>query len=245
MPERSFSPRISPNFNRLTESLMSLINSRKERFSAYFDAMIKDHGCLRALNRNFHQISAEGFPKAYRSNHPSPSFVKKLKHVHGVNTILSIRRADTTGAYLLEKDACEHYGIELVNHTMSSRDMPRVEDILKMKELLETMAYPILIHCKSGADRAGMASVFYKHFIEKVPIIEALAQLSFKFGHIRWADTGKLDFFFEKFLEFAAEHPDVSFLDWVENHYDRDQLNAEFKAEGWANIVVNKLLRRE
>ena len=224
---------------------MSLFNSRKERFKAYFDAMIKDHGCLRALNRNFHQISAEGFAKAYRSNHPSPSFVKKLKNEYSVNTILSIRRADTTGAYRLEKDACDDYGIELINHTMSSRDMPKVEDILKMKQLLETMQYPILIHCKSGADRAGMTSVFYKHFIEKQPISEALAQLSLRYGHIRWAETGKLDYFFEAYLEFAKQHPDISFIDWVQNHYNRDELNATFKAKGWAKIVVNKILRRE
>lgn len=220
---------------------MERLNTKSGRFIAHLQAWFIDHEILRVLFRNFYALSAD----AYRSNHPSPRFIKKLKKEVGLNTIISMRRADKTGQYRLEKEACDNLGITLVHLTMSSRSFPDVENILKAKEILETATYPILIHCKSGADRAGLMSVFYKHFILKQPIKQALSELSMKYGHFRWADTGKLDYFFDDFLQFESQHPEITFLDWVENHYNKTDLDQSFKAEGWANIVVNKILHRE
>lgn len=220
---------------------MAHLQSKLGRFRAHLEAWFIDHEILRVLFRNFYSISKD----AYRSNHPSPGFIKKIHKNLGIKTIISMRRADTTGQYLLEKEACEVAGISLINLPMSSRSLPEVENILKAKETLETAEYPILIHCKSGADRAGLMSVFYEHFIEHKSIEESLKQLSMKYGHFRWAETGKLDYFFDSFLEFQKKHPDISFLEWVTEHYDKPALNATFHSSGWANIVVNKILRRE
>ncbi len=220
---------------------MAQLNTRWGRIKAHLEAWFKDHEILRVLFRNFYALS----DKAYRSNHPSPAFIKKMHKNHGLKTIISLRRADTTGQYLLEKEACDQLGITLCHIPMSSRSLPDVENILKAKALLETAEYPILIHCKSGADRAGLLSVFYEHFIEHKPIEESLKQLSMKYGHFRWAETGKLDYFFDAFLTFQKENPDVAFIDWVTQHYDKPALNECFQSAGWANIVVNKILRRE
>ncbi len=220
---------------------MSKLNTKTGRIIAHLEAWFIDHEILRILYRNFYKLSDQ----AFRSNHPSPGLIRKLHEKYGLKTIVSLRTADTTGQYLLEKEACDQLGITLINHTMSSRAFPSKENIFKAKAILESAQYPILIHCKSGADRAGLMSVFYKHFILKQPIQEALSELSMKYGHFRWAETGKLDYFFDTFLAFEKQHPGTSFLDWVEHHYDPEQLNQEFKTKGWANIVVNKILHRE
>lgn len=220
---------------------MSRLSTPWGRFSAHLQAWFVDHEILRILYRNFFQLS----PNAFRSNHPSGRFIKKLHQQYGLKTIISLRRADTTGQYLLEKEACDQLGIKLEHILMSSRELPHKDKILLSRDTLLHADYPILIHCKSGADRAGLMSVFYRHFVLNEPINEARKELSMKYGHFRWADTGKLDYFFDAFTRFAEEHPDVSFIEWVENHYDREALDTEFKAAGWANIVVNKLLRRE
>jgi len=220
---------------------MERLKTKKERFFAHLEAWFVDHEILRVLYRNFHKLSND----AFRSNHPSPVFIKKLKKDNQVKTIISMRKADSTGQYRLEKQTCDDIGITLINHPMSSRRFPDANKIIQAKTILEEAEYPILIHCKSGADRAGMMSVFYKHFILKQPIKQALSELSMKYGHFRWADTGKLDVFFEAFLQFEQQNPNISFTEWVQDHYDKPKLNAEFHAEGWANIVVNKILRRE
>ena len=156
-----------------------------------------------------------------------------------------MRKANSSASYVLEKEACDKLNINLINHPMSSRKLPKKEMVLKAKELLETTEYPILIHCKSGADRAGLMSVFYMHFVEKQPIEEAVKQLSVKYGHFRWADTGKLDFFFDHFFKYKKDNPEIEFIDWVTNIYDREAIDGQFHSSGWANIVVNKILHRE
>lgn len=220
---------------------MERLKTKKGRLFAHLEAWFVDHEILRVLYRNFYKLSND----AFRSNHPSPAFIKKLKKANHVKTIISMRRADSTGQYRLEKQACDDIGITLINHPMSSRSFPDANKIMQAKSILENADYPILIHCKSGADRAGMMSVFYKHFILKQPIKQALSELSMKYGHFRWADTGKLDVFFEDFLQFEQQNPNISFTEWVQDHYDKPKLNEEFHAEGWANLVVNKILRRE
>ncbi len=60
------------------------------------------------------------------------------------------------------------------------------------------------MHCKSGADRAGIMSVLYRHYRLGLPIEEALEQLSFKYLHIKQGKTGVLDYTFERYLTDAA-----------------------------------------
>ena len=220
---------------------MEKLSTRWGRIKAHLDAWFVDHEILRMAYRNFYALSS----RAFRSNHPSATFLAKLQKKYGLKTVISLRRADESGQYLLEKEACDRLGIRLINHPMSSRSLPDVDKVLEAKRILEQAEYPILIHCKSGADRAGLMSVFYQHFIEGKPLQKAVKQLGMKYGHFRWADTGKLDFFFDKFFEYQHTHPDIDFLTWLQTVYDKPALNKEFKAAGWANIVVNKLLKRE
>ena len=37
----------------------------------------------------------------------------------------------------------------------------------------------------------------------------------------------------------------MPFFDWVANVYDADELKRSFAAKGWANVITNKILRRE
>jgi protein tyrosine/serine phosphatase len=100
------------------------------------------------------------------------------------------------------------------------------------------------MHCKSGADRAGVAAVLYKHFKMCMPIEQAVEQLSLKYLHVKQGKTGMIDFFFATYLEEtkASRKP---FLQWVDEDYDPERVKAAFMGEWWANILVDKILRRE
>jgi protein tyrosine/serine phosphatase len=102
----------------------------------------------------------------------------------------------------------------------------------------------VLMHCKSGADRAGLMSVLYRHLHEGVPLSEAKKELSLRYGHIRQAHTGILDYFFERYLADNAVRP-MSFFEWVDTVYDPDELKRTFQSKGWANRIVDSVLRRE
>ena len=58
--------------------------------------------------------------------------------------------------------------------------------------------------------------MLYLILMENVPVEQAQAQLSIRFGHFKQAKTGILDHFFEEYLSYSADH-DISFLQWVRN----------------------------
>ena len=217
-------------------------DSLRQRLSpalCYFEMLILDYGLVRGLYNNRHRISDE----AWRSAQPAPHHIRKAARA-GVKTVINLRGDQSFGTTWLEERACAQNGLKLINFKLRSRAAPSREELHAMRALLEGIAYPVLLHCKSGADRAGLMSVLYRHVREGVPIAEAKAQLSLKYGHIRQADTGVLDYFFERYLADNAASP-ISFWDWVDTRYDADEVNATFKANTIANRLVNGILKRE
>ena len=89
-----------------------------------------------------------------------------------------------------------------------------------------------------------MMSVLYRHLREGVPIAEARQQLSLRYGHIRQADTGILDAFFDRYLSDTAQRP-MDLFEWIETVYDPDELKQTFKADTWATRLTGSVLRRE
>ncbi len=74
-------------------------------------------------------------------------------------------------------------------------------DIQELLRLFNTAPRPVLIHCKVGADRSGLAAAIWQGVIEGRPKSEAKKQLSFVYGHMPFGPTQALDEFIEKCLE--------------------------------------------
>ena len=203
--------------------------------------MISDHGFLRLLYHNFFKIDEN----IYRCNMPTPQRIRKYKNIHGIKTIINCRGTKRDGGWLLENEACEKYDIELINLNARSRAAPDKELIRKANEIFKKIKYPALIHCKSGADRAGIITALYKLLYCKEDPTQAKKQLSFKFLHIKYAKTGILDKFFEEYETFIKKNKNPQFLDWVETIYDPTKLENEFRSNTLLNKFLFKILRRE
>lgn len=210
------------------------------RRRARADLIWADHGFLRSRFSNFHWIE-EGVMA--RANQPSPEAVARYAEM-GFKSILNLRGPSSTGYYALEREACAEHGIAMIDARMHSREPPSVEQVRRAKDLFETIQYPALMHCKSGADRAGVMAVLYAHFQMGLPIEQAVEQLSLKYLHVKQGKTGVIDYFFDTYVE-AARESGKPFMQWVEQDYDKPKVRADFKAEWWANILVDKILRRE
>ena len=205
----------------------------------YLDMLFLDHGIFRLLYLNKHRLS----DRAWRSAQPAPHDIRALAR-QGLRTIVNLRGERLCGSYWLERAVCARHGIVLVNFQIRSRSAPTREELRAARDLFERIEYPMLMHCKSGADRVGLMSALYRFLEEGVPLVEAKRELSLRYGHFRQADTGILDRFFERYLEDHRRQP-MPFFAWVDTVYDPQELRRSFRASGWARRLVDQILRRE
>ncbi len=215
------------------------LNNPADRKQAVRDLYWGDHGFLRTHFHNRHHIGGN----MYRENQPRPERISQWAE-EGIRTVINLRGESPKGFYLLEREACEQYGLNLINFKMFSRDTHIKAKIRAAQELFDLIEYPAVMHCKSGADRTGIMGVLYRHFKMGDPIEAAIEQLSFKYMHVRHGKTGMLDFFFEDYLRYNEKHP-TDFMDWVENIYDPADVKARFMAGKVGSFVTDTVLRRE
>lgn len=209
------------------------------RRRAWNDLLWSDHGFLRVRFRNRWQIS----PEMARANQPLPRHLEDEK-ARGTRTVLNLRGESDTGYYALEREACDRLGLELVDFRFRSRDVPSPEDVLDWKALLDRIEYPAMMHCKSGADRAGIAATLYMIFRQGQSVEQAMRQLSLRYLHVKAGKTGVLDFYFAEYLRARAE-TGIGFEDWVRAGYDPKEIRARFNTSAAGRFLVDRVLRRE
>jgi protein tyrosine/serine phosphatase len=210
------------------------------RIRAYLDYLWKDHAYLRLGFRNAHWIS----PELVRTNQPWPHQLAAWK-AKGVRTVINLRGGFDASFHALEKDACERLDLTLVNFTITSRDAPSRDQVLAAKVLFDSIEYPALLHCKSGADRASLMSALYMHFRQRRAISEARSQLSLRYLHLKSGRTGILDYSLELYLA-EGEPKGLSFVDWVSSPaYDPVAIKARYEAKRRGLDLADAVLRRE
>jgi len=210
------------------------------RVKAWANMLLVDHGVFRLAYLNRHRV---GQGKLWRSAQPTPHQLAWFKR-QGVRTVISLRGGREHGSWPLQREACARQGLTLVEFVLRSREAPSRETILAAKDFFAGVEYPAMMHCKSGADRAGMGAVLYLILHEGRPVAEAMGQLSARYGHFRFAKTGILDAFFERYLR-EGEARGLDFLTWVETVYDPEALKRDFRPGFWSDLVVDRLIKRE
>ena len=199
--------------------------------------MFADHGALRLVYLNHHQVSH----KLARCAQPAPQQIAAFAAA-GVRTVVNLRGGTGHGSWALEREACDQHGITLVPFVIRATAAPDPDTILKAKDFFARIEYPAVAHCKSGADRAGFFAALYI-LIEGGTAAQAMEQLTFRYGHNRYARAGILDAFLERYRD-HGEAKGIPFLEWVERHYDPQALARGFKPWFWADLAA-RLMRRD
>ena len=214
-------------------------NVKVNRVAAWRDSLIVDHAIFRLAWTNM----AEVLPgRLYRSNHPTPGQLAAAKRRLGLTALINLRGRRFCGSDALSRDAAARLGLRHVDMAFESRGAPHRDRILRFHDIFQTLEGPALMHCKSGADRAGLASGLAILF-DGGTSAQALAQLSWRFGHWKQARTGVLDAFFHRYA--AEAEGRTPFLEWVARDYDEAALKREFVANGLASFITDRVLQRE
>lgn len=183
-----------------------------------------DHGIFREAWQNIDQIA----PGVWRSNHP-PARRLKAYADRGIRTILNLRGAENSVPWKWEEKQCAELGLTLLSARLDARRAPDPQAIREVLHHLRTAERPLLFHCKSGADRAGLVAALYLLVIEGRPLDDARRMLSPRYLHFRRSRTGVLDLFLETYGRAQAE-TGIGFEDWLDRHYDPATLQAAFDA---------------
>jgi protein tyrosine phosphatase (PTP) superfamily phosphohydrolase (DUF442 family) len=125
--------------------------------------------------------------------------------------------------YGLEIKSSRENGMTYYDLPLSASRRPTRRELLQLIDILDRCSYPLLIHCKSGADRTGLASALYRMVRRGEPPESALASFSIEFGHVPFFGTEHLH---EPMQEYAAwlkrgglSHSADRFRAWVRNEY--------------------------
>jgi protein tyrosine/serine phosphatase len=198
-----------------------------------------DHGIFRLIYLNKHQVT----PEFYRLAQPTPWDIRALVR-SGCQTLVTLRGGREYGSWSLEKEACAAEGLVLEEVTVRSRAAPDREMLLKSKDFFASLAYPVAVHCKAGADRAGFMSALYLLVHKNRSVAEAKEQLSLLYGHFRFSKTGILDDFFDGYEE-CRQKTGIDFFTWVRDVYNPEALEKAHRTRFITHIFVDYILHRE
>jgi protein tyrosine/serine phosphatase len=215
------------------------VSTASGRALAWVDALFIDHAVFRLVWSNLSPV-APG--RLYRCNHPLPGRLRRLTRSLGLKTLINLRGPTGNGSDALSRTEAARLGLDFYDMSLESRGAPQRDRILRLHGIFQSMRGPALMHCKSGADRAGLAAGLFV-MLDGGTTRDALRQLSLRFGHVRQAKTGILDAFFLHYQREAEGRK--PFLDWVREDYDEVALRRTFRANGLASFINDWVLVHE
>jgi len=150
---------------------------------------------------NFHAITpGEAYRSAQLDSDELRHYIRKFK----IKSIINLRGKRTRRSWYREElEICKQNGVRHYDLSIPADRSPSAEQLAALRHLFENAPRPLLLHCKAGADRAGLAAALWKVVVDRQPKAQARKQLSLRFGHFPIGPTSALDDFLKKWL---SEH---------------------------------------
>jgi undecaprenyl-diphosphatase len=148
---------------------------------------------------NFHPITPG---EAYRSAQLDEDELEYYLNKFKIRSIINLRGKHIGELwYEEERRICKRLGVKHYDFRLSANKVPCLKKINKLLKLFQTAPRPVLIHCRAGADRSGLAAALWKIAIDGAPIWVAKKQLSIRYGHLPFGPTQVLDGFLDQWVK--------------------------------------------
>ncbi|ADO43309.1 dual specificity protein phosphatase family protein [Ketogulonicigenium vulgare] len=187
------------------------------------DFLFLDHAVLRYTWCNQAKVCDD----VWRSNHAGFGRLRRLRD-QGIKAILTLRGSSPSAANRFEAAACHTLGLHLYSVSLEARRAPKRDEVLRLFNTFRALPRPFLMHCKSGADRAGLAGALYLLGMQGATIEQARKQLSLRYLHIRASQTGVLDHVLDLYENDFRRYP-IGIEEWFATKYDRDAATESFR----------------
>ncbi|MGD9109092.1 MAG: tyrosine-protein phosphatase [Gammaproteobacteria bacterium] len=142
-----------------------------------------------SIRFNFHTVIPG---KVYRCAQPSARQLAKIKERYKIRSVINLRSLHFTDPrYQAEARACHALKISLFHLRMSPKKFPDIVQLKNLVNLLRTVPKPVLIHCRAGADRTGLASAIVL-ILHDYPMQTVTYQYSYHDLALSFNSVGKL-----------------------------------------------------
>ncbi len=171
--------------------------------------------------RNWHALVPG---RAYRSAQLTPSQLRDAVERYGIRTVINLRGCSPgLDWYTDESRATHDLDISQEDITLSANRLPPPAEIRRLVEVLDGTEYPVLLHCRQGVDRTGLASAVVLLLRADVTLAEARRQLSLRYGHVPLGQTRCMGEFFDLYEDWLREqgrpHSREAFRAWACEDY--------------------------
>jgi protein tyrosine/serine phosphatase len=144
---------------------------------------------------NFHPITPG---EAYRSAQLDRDELEDYLARFNIRSVLNLRgKKEGRPWYEEETAVCRDLGVRHYGLRLSAEKAPDPKEIEELLRIFRSAPRPVLIHCKAGADRSGLAAALWKVVNDGTSKSVARRQLSIRYGHMPLGPTQALDDFFE------------------------------------------------
>ncbi len=162
--------------------------------------------------------------RVYRTAQPAEQDLRELTARHGIRTVLNLRGTTPTDeTYQGECRGTFAADVAQEDVTLSAQTLPFPAELRRVIEVLDRSEYPIVVHCKQGADRTGLVSAMVLLLYTDATPDEARRQLLPRYGHWPVARTVNMDLFFDlyeqKLRGEGTTHAPERFRHWAVNEY--------------------------
>lgn len=134
-----------------------------------------------SLTGNFDTLVAG---EVYRSAQVFGTDLEDYVAQHGIKSVLNLRGADPNSSwYPAEVAESKRLGLVHADFPMSASIPLSPEQVFALIDVMRSLPKPMLIHCRNGSDRTGLASALYLAAISEADEETAEGQLSLYYGH--------------------------------------------------------------
>lgn len=188
------------NLSRWTRRLLLAMALLVAAFGAFFLSV--------TAHDNFHIVSPG---LVYRSAQMNAGALNETIQQYGIKSILNLRGpGPDKDWYIGETDAARRLGVQHFDIALSATRELKDNEMDEVLATIRTAPKPILIHCKSGADRTGLVGALYLYGLEGRPAPLADQQLTVLYGHVPhllWSGTFAMDNSFWRYVKNHAQPP--------------------------------------
>jgi len=153
---------------------------------------------------NFHIVAPD---RMYRSRQLDKAELIHYITTYQIKSIVNLRGENTGSEWYQDEIRVGHeLGVTHHDYGISANRDVLDEDLNAIMIILRDAPKPILIHCKSGADRTGLIAALYQYAQGGRSAEEAAGQLSIVYGHLPffWNSTAAMDRTFWRYVSTHA-----------------------------------------